>query len=274
MTQPRALILRSAGTNCDLEMVRGFQLAGARTELTHLDRVIAEPARLAEFDLIGFAGGFSYGDDLGAGRVFAVKVRERLYPALRDAADRGVPMLGVCNGFQALVQTGLLPGCAPGAWPQKAPPEQTVALAINAGARFIDDWARVAYDDRSPCIWTAGLNDYSENARLLPLASGEGRFVAPAPVIAALQRNGQVPVTYMDNLNGSQASIAGICDPSGRIFGLMPHPDRYLEWRNHPYWTRLSPDMKRGDTPGLRMFRNAVDAVSGGAGTLRAARVV
>lgn len=274
MKQPRAIILRSAGTNCDLEMIRGFHLAGACTQLVHLDRVIADPARLAEFDLIGFAGGFSYGDDLGAGRVFAVKVRERLYPALRAAADRGVPMLGVCNGFQILVQTGLLPGCAPGAWPAEAPPEQSVALAINAGARFIDDWARVAYDAHSPCIWTAGLGAYPEATRLLPLASGEGRFVAPAPVIAALQRNGQVPVAYIDNFNGSQAAIAGICDPSGRIFGLMPHPDRYLEWSNHPFWTRLPADEQSGDTPGVRMFRNAVQAVSGGAGTVRAARAV
>ena len=274
MTQPRAIILRSAGTNCDLEMVRGFQLAGARTDLMHLDRLIADPARLADYDLVGFAGGFSYGDDLGAGRVFAVKVRERLYPALRDAADRGVPMLGVCNGFQTLVQTGLLPGCAPGAWPADAPPAQTVALAVNARGRFIDDWARVQYDDQSPCVWTAGLSAFPDVARMLPLASGEGRFIAPDPVIEALQRNGQVPVTYVDNVNGSKAAIAGICDPSGRIFGLMPHPDRYLDWSNHPFWTSIDPADRRGDTPGLRLFRNAVESVSNGAATARCAPVV
>jgi phosphoribosylformylglycinamidine synthase len=269
MTQPRAIVLRSAGTNCDLEMVRGFQLAGARTDLVHIDRLIADPARLEEFDIIGFAGGFSYGDDLGAGRVFAVKVRERLYPALREAANRGVAMLGVCNGFQALVQTGLLPGCAPGCWPVDAPPAQSVALAVNAGGRFIDDWARVEYDDNSPCIWTAGLNDFPDVARVLPLASGEGRFVAPDALVEALQRSGQAPVRYLDNLNGSRGSIAGICDPSGRIFGLMPHPDRYLDWANHPAWTSMEPGARKTDAPGLRLFRNAVDAVSSPLGTAR-----
>ncbi len=271
MGNPRAIVLRSAGTNCDLEMVRGFQLAGARTDLVHLDRLIADPARLADYDLIGFAGGFSYGDDLGAGRVFAVKVRERLYPALRKAADRGVPMLGVCNGFQALVQTGLLPGCAPGAWPDTAPPAQTAALALNASGRFIDDWVRVVYDEDSPCIWTRGLNDCDDEARLLPLASGEGRFVASVEAIQSLKRNGQIPVTYADNLNGSMDAIAGICDPSGRVFGLMPHPDRYLDWIRHPFWTRLSTTMQDDEAPGLRLFRNAVDAVSTGARILRAA---
>lgn len=271
---PRALVLRSAGTNCDLEMVRGFETAGARVDLLHLDRLIDDPALLDAYDLIGFAGGFSYGDDLGAGRVFAVRLRERLYPALRAAAERGVPMLGVCNGFQALVQTGLLPGCAPGEWPQDRPPNQTIALALNAGGRFIDDWVRVEYDEGSPCVWTRDLGRYTPEAVVLPLASGEGRFVAPDPLIAQLTAAGQVPVRYVDNRNGSAGAVAGVCDPTGRIFGLMPHPDRYLDWSNHPFWTRLSPEVRAGEPPGLQLFRNAVEAVRESAATAGAGRSV
>jgi len=263
---PRALVVRSAGTNCDGEMVRGFSLAGARTTLEHIDRLIADPARIEAYDIFGFAGGFSYGDDLGAGRVLAVKIRRSLFPALRRAARRGAPMLGVCNGFQTLAQSGLLPGFAVDRETDgdDAPPPQIVALAINAGGRFIDDWPAVEYDQRSPCLWTRGMGDYPHEVMMLPLASGEGRFVADEAVIERLRRAGQIPVRYRDNLNGSMGAVAGICDPTGRIFGLMPHPDRYLEWMNHPRWTRLPEEVRRGDTPGLRLFSNAVEAVHAG----------
>jgi len=265
MDSPKTIVVRSAGTNCDGEMCRGFELAGSSVDLVHLDRLVADPSILSNYDLIGIAGGFSYGDDLGAGRVFAVKVRERLYPALRDAAERGVPILGICNGFQILVQTGLLPGFAPGEWPVTAAPP-TTALAMNTVGRLIDDWPRVEYDDDSPCVWTRGLGEanYDEDARRLPLASGEGRFVAEASVLSALEQRGQIPVRYIDNLNGSAGAVAGICDPSGRVFGLMPHPDRYLNWTHHPYWTRLAASTTRGEAPGLRLFRNAVSAVREG----------
>lgn len=259
---PRALVVRSAGTNCDGEMARGFSLAGASAALDHIDRLIADPARIEAYDIIGFAGGFSYGDDLGAGRVLAVKIRDGLMPALCRAARRGAPMLGVCNGFQALVQAGLLPGFEDeGA---RALPRQRVALAANAGGRFIDAWVGVEYDERSPCLWTRGLGDYAPEVRMLPLASGEGRFVGEEGVIERLRGAGQIPVTYRDNLNGSMGAVAGVCDPTGRIFGLMPHPDRYLDWMNHPWWTRLSSEARHGDAPGLRLFRNAVESVRAG----------
>ncbi len=262
-TPPRAIVLRTAGTNCDAEMVRGFDLAGARADLVHLDRIIESPAALEEYDLIGFAGGFSYGDDCGAGRVQAVRIRENLLPALHAAVARGVPMIGACNGFQVLVQTGLLPGGDIGGHAFD-PAMQTAALAMNAGGRFIDDWVRVEYEPASVCLWTNGFSrDIDDDALMLPIAHGEGRFVVAEPRVAeALHARGQVAVRYKSDVNGSVDRIAGICDPTGRIFGLMPHPERFLSWRNHPWWTRLAESARHGETPGLRMFRNAVEAVS------------
>lgn len=258
---PTAIVLRTAGTNCDAEMVRAFTLAGARTELVHIDRVVDDPSVLDRADLIGFPGGFSYGDDIGAGRVMGVRIRERLYPALRDAARRGALMIGACNGFQVLVQTGLLPGFSEEQWPDAAP-EPTIALAENAGARFIDRWVRIERPANTACVWTRNL-EFAHDALMLPVAHGEGRLIADtADALAALDRSGQVALRYAtdDNPNGSTNNIAGICDPSGRIFGLMPHPERYLAWFNHPFWTRLPERDRAGDTPGLRIFRNAVEA--------------
>lgn len=269
---PRTLVIRSAGANCDAEMVRAFELAGSRVDLAHVEALIARPADIASCDIIGFPGGFSYGDDIASGRVMALKLA-KLYPQLRDAAERAVPMIGVCNGFQALVQLGFLPGPAPDAsgavrWPV-LPPRQTAALTDNAGARFIDRWARVAVEPASPCIWTRDLaspalpDDLREAVMILPLASGEGRFVPESDAeLARIEASNLVALRYLDNYNGSTAAIAGVCDPSGLIFGLMPHPDRYLDWTLHPSWTRLPSEARAGDTPGLRLFRNAVDHVA------------
>jgi phosphoribosylformylglycinamidine synthase subunit PurQ / glutaminase len=265
---PKALVIRAPGTNCDMEMCRAFSMAGAAVELVHLDALCADASVIGGFDLIGFPGGFSYGDDIASGRVFAMKIRERLYPHLRDAAARGCPMIGACNGFQVLVQTGLLPGPAAGApWPDQ-PPAQTVALTDNKDARFHDRWVGMAYESSSVCLWTRGIDEgHDEQTRRLvhqlPVAHGEGRFVAAdASTLEALAANGQIAARYTDNYNGSQEAIAGICDPSGRIFGLMPHPERFLDWTRHPFWTRLPESMRQGETPGLRMFRNAVEAAS------------
>lgn len=267
MAHPRALVIRTAGTNCDAEMVRAFEMAGAEVSLVHVDRLIGDPSQIESFDLMGFPGGFSYGDDIASGRILAMKLRERLYPALRDAARRGCPMIGACNGFQVLVQVGLLPGPrAREDWPEDAAPAQTTALSFNAGGRFIDTWVRVKPMPGSPCIWTEGLAErFSANADAtmrLPIAHGEGRFVtSDKAVLKDLMLGGQIALTYVDNPNGSEADIAGICDPSGRIFGLMPHPERYLDWTRHPFWTRLPEHVSSGPTPGLMMFQNAVRAV-------------
>ncbi len=258
---PRALVIRAAGTNCDAELCRALALAGAGPELAHLDRLVNDPGSLGAYDLIAFPGGFSYGDDIASGRIFAMRTRERLYPALREAILRGVPIVGICNGFQVLVQIGLLPGPAPGQpWPEEAPPAQRVALTDNAGARFIDRWLPLAAEPESVCAWTRGLADGGTAPLLLPIAHGEGRLVGPPEVIGALEASGQVALRYLDNANGSERAIAGLCDASGLVFGLMPHPERFLDWNRHPYWTRLPAEVRRGDPPGLRIFRNAVEA--------------
>ncbi len=227
----------------------------------HLDRVIERPGHLDAADLIAFAGGFSFGDDVASGRIFAVKTRERLYARLRTAAERGVPMIGVCNGFQILVQTGMLPGPAAGEpWPA-TPPDQTVSLTENASASYIDDWIPVAAEPNSCCIWTEGLDaGASADVLRLPIAHGEGRFVTDDATLASLESQGQIALRYTDDPNGSMGNVAGICDPTGRIFGLMPHPERYLDWTKHPFWTRLDDETKASDTPGLTIFKSAVAA--------------
>ena len=170
-------------------------------------------------------------------------------------------MIGACNGFQVLVQVGLLPGPSGGhGWPDgrraSRSPTTSTPASSTAGRRAEPD---------SRCVWTRPLLDerFHDDSMMLPIAHGEGRFVADSPdTISSLERAGQVALRYTDadNINGSEARIAGICDPSGRIFGLMPHPERYTQWTHHPFWTRLAPDARRGDTPGLAMFRAAVEA--------------
>lgn len=260
---PRALVIRTAGTNCDAELVRAFELAGAAAERLHLHQLVQEPHRLGEFDLIGFPGGFSYGDDVASGRIFAVRARERLYPALRQHILRGCPIIGVCNGFQVLVQVGLLPGPAVGEpWPETQPPTQSVALTDNINAKFVDRWVPVRFNPASRCIWTKGLEpDLPESNSILPVAHGEGRLITDSNTLARLTASGQVVLHYGDNFNGSQGAVAGICDATGLVLGLMPHPERFLDWTRHPYWTRI-PATIRGTTPvGRQLFKNAVNAL-------------
>lgn len=270
---PRALVIRTAGTNCDLEMARAFEIAGARAERVHMDRIIENPALLDSADLIGFAGGFSYGDDCGAGRVQAVRMRERLWGPVRAAAERGVCMIGACNGFQLMVQIGLLPGPSPEAggevvWPA-APPPTTIGLAANAGGRYEDRWVHAEIPANTVCVWTKGLAErFAGDAMVIPCAHGEGRVVMDAGLVSTLEARGQIAIRYAEgeNFNGSVGRIAGVCDGSGRIFGLMPHPERFLTWDHHAWGTRLSADDRRGDTFGIAMFRAAVAAVRGSAG--------
>lgn len=267
LVRPRALVLRAAGTNCDSEMCHAFDLAGAQPDLVHLDAALQRPDLLADYHLIGFPGGFSYGDDVASGRIFAMRLRQRLYPALRQAARRGVPMIGACNGFQVLVQAGLLPGPAPGQdWPADHAPAQRLSLTFNAGGRFIDRWCRVEVDPATPCVWTRGLEPWvgrpgAADALMLPVAHGEGRLVTASPEEAAtLRAMGKVALRYAagENPNGSEDDAAGICDTSGLIFGLMPHPERFTDWSRHPFWTALPPGQRLGEAPGLAMFRGAV----------------
>lgn len=267
----RCLVMRTAGTNCEVELCRAFEMAGARVELVHLDRVLARGGVLDGYELIAFPGGFSYGDDIAAGRVLAVRVRERLWGGLRDAVERGACVIGVCNGFQVLTQVGLLPGPSEDESGEVSlsdvAPMPTVALAENTGGRFVDRWVRMELGAGwERCVWTRGLEGLAgdEQAMMLPIAHGEGRFVGARDVVEGLVSSGQAVLRYAagDDPNGSMARIAGISDATGRVFGLMPHPERYLSWGHHPWGTRLG--VRRGDTPGLAMFRGAVEAVREG----------
>ena len=248
--KPSTLIIRTAGTNCDAELAHAFEQAGASTQTVHVAKLIEQPDLIASFDLIGFPGGFSYGDDVAAGRILANRLKHRLLGPLQDAVKRGVPMIGICNGFQVLVKLGLLP------YPEQA--TQACTLADNHSGRFTCKWGPVQADQASKCIWTQGLTDFE-----LPVAHGEGRFTGPAELISELQTNGQVALRYAPNTNpnGSDGDIAGICDPAGVIFGLMPHPERYVTPTQDPQWTRQGEGFLNETMPGLTMFQNAVGYV-------------
>ncbi len=257
---PKALIITAPGINCDLELCHAFTEAGADVRSELLQTLVRDPARIAGYDMIGLPGGFSFGDDIAAGRIMGALIARSIYPALRDAIDRGVPMICPCNGFQIAVQAGLLPGPldATDLWPASAA-QATVALANNAAGRFEDRWTAVEIPRDTVCVWTRGVQCQSPDD-MLPNAHGEGRFVAPASVVTRLEAGGQVAIRYgaNANFNGSAASIAGICDPSGLVFGLMPHPERFTRWTQHPQWTRVDAADRNRDPLGLRMFKSAV----------------
>ena len=256
--KPKALIITAPGINCDLELSQAFAAAGAQPESVLLNALRRDPSRVDDFNLIGLPGGFSFGDDIAAGRVMAALMRREVYPALAAAIARGVPMICPCNGFQIAVQAGLLPGPTSGAWPAEAQ-KPVVALANNQAGRFNDIWTGVTVPANTRCVWTRGIS-LDAHTDLMPSAHGEGRFVTDATTLAHLDRNGQIALRYAanENFNGSMDAVAGICDASGLVFGLMPHPERFTRWTQHPWWTRLSAEQRRGEPLGLRMFRAAV----------------
>jgi phosphoribosylformylglycinamidine synthase len=259
--QPRTLVLRTAGTNCDAETAHAFELAGSKAEFLHLNRLIENPKLLDPFQLLAIPGGFSYGDDIAAGRIFANQLVHHLRDALHRFVEQRKPVIGICNGFQVLVKTDLLPGPITG---QRG---QNCTLAHNESGRFIDRWVRLQ-PVASRCIWTRGMNQMLE----LPIAHGEGRFVPRDEVVRrALWDNQQVALTYVErapgdddpfvgNPNGSVDAIAGICDESGLILGLMPHPERHVTPIQHPAWSRKG--VVEGDGAGLAIFKNAVEFVT------------
>lgn len=248
--KPRTLILRTAGTNCDAELAHAFEQAGAAAQTLHLNAVVEKPDLLEGFDILGLPGGFSYGDDIASGKIFATRLRLRLYPALRRFIAAGRPVIGICNGFQLLTKAGLLPGFE---LPEGGPPQPLATLAENTCAHFIDRWTPVRAEPESVCIWTRGLGEFD-----LPIAHGEGRFVASPAVLERLENGRQVALRYTDNPNGSMHDIAGLCDPTGLVFGLMPHPERFTHLTQHPHWTRG----EIAEAAGLKFFTNAVQYVT------------
>ncbi|MEE2912668.1 MAG: phosphoribosylformylglycinamidine synthase subunit PurQ [Planctomycetota bacterium] len=259
----KALVITAPGINCDLELAEAFALAGATPFYAHINELMEDPSIIDQADLIGFPGGFSYGDAVAAGRIMANLMRDALYPKFVEALKRGVPMIAPCNGLQIAVQLGLLPGPKPGSdWSVDAP-RPTVALAQNESARVIVRWVEFHVPSNTRCIWTKNIS-FTKKTSVIPIAHGEGRFVPEnEEILRELEESGRIACRYgaTDNPNGSVGDVMGICDASGLVLGLMPHPERYLRWTQHPTWTRLSSDSMASETVGLQMFRNAVSYV-------------
>jgi phosphoribosylformylglycinamidine (FGAM) synthase-like amidotransferase family enzyme len=260
----RVLVLTGLGLNCESETEAAFRLAGATPERVHLLDLLEgrSPTSLSDYAILAFIGGFAFGDHLGAGTVFANKIRFRLYDPLLAFLQRGGLALGVCNGFQTMTRLGMLPGLDGDYRTPRA------TLAPNDRSGYRDAWVTLVFDTASPCVWTRGLTSLE-----LPARHGEGKFVpASAEVMARMEAAHQVVARYAGpdgrpteawpfNPNGSPGGVAGVCDPSGRLFGLMPHPDAYLYGFHHPRWTRRR--VTEGTVPeaggGLAIFRNGVD---------------
>ena len=286
MADVPVLVLRAAGINCDEEVMHCWRVAGARPKLMHINRVAESPTILDDFTVVTIPGGFSYGDDIAAGTILAQRVLLDIMEPLRKLVDRGGGLLGICNGFQVLVKMGLLPGGDAG--------RDQVTVTYNDSAKFEARWVKlqVATDRcvfltpdttlraagfsprERPDARTSSVTDHDAHASVgmapcyleLPVEHAEGKVVTSDDAATErLEKAGQIAVRYVDsngrcdtypaNPNGSVAGIAGLCDPTGRIFGLMPHPDRHFEHTHHPLWTRRNPE---GSPDGLTVFQNAV----------------
>ena len=264
--KPRALVLYGYGLNCDYETRFALERAGADAARVHVSELIAEPASLWDYHLLAVPGGFSWGDDHGAGVILGLRLKLALGSALQEFVQSGRLVIGICNGFQVLVNLGLLPGL-PG-----REGERLTALIPNDCGNFRDAWVHLKALPSSQCVFTRGL-DLLE----LPIRHGEGKFYAPPDVLTALADGGQIALKYAtahgepaggqfpENPNGSLMDIAGICDDTGRVLGLMPHPEAHIFSTQHPNWTYEKEAWRRRgeaypehDGAGLAFFRNAV----------------
>jgi len=271
MNKIHALVLTGYGLNCDHETAYSLELAGAVAHRIHINSLIDGSILTDEFQIMVFGGGFSWGDDHGAGVIQAVRMKNNIGDKILEFIEKGKLIIGICNGFQTLVNLGLLPGLD-GDYVRR-----TVALTFNDCGKFRNDWVHLKVNPDSPCIFTKGLEKME-----LPIRHGEGKFYSDKSVIDRLIRQNQAVLYYAMpdgepanqrfpfNPNGSVADIAGICDPSGRIFGLMPHPEAFNHPSNYPNWTRKKEIMKRSDTTevsekeseysiGIRIFQNAIN---------------
>lgn len=266
----RVLIPTGLGLNCEAETAHAFRRSGAEVDLVHLTDLFAHrhPRRITDYGVLVFVGGFAYGDHVAGGFVLAARVRAHLREDLaRFLADGGL-VLGICNGFQTLVRLGLLPGpdAGDGGFPDFVP---RAALTHNDRLGYRDAWVRVAADPTSPCAWTGGMGSFD-----LPARHGEGKFVVESEAaLDRLERRGQLALRYAGpdgrategwpfNPNGSKRGVAGICDPTGRIFGLMPHPDAFLHPWHHPDWRRHGDPGREIVPAGLEIFRRGVEAAA------------
>lgn len=253
----KTLILRGPGTNCDHETAYAFELAGSQTERIHINQLLENPKRLQDFQALCVAGGFSYGDDLGAGRVLGFQLQNELGDHLKQFRDDGKLLLGICNGFQVLLSCGLLV-------PPAADGHRRATLTLNDSGQFLNRWVYLETAS-DKCVFLKGIHRMA-----MPMAHAEGKFVTDsAETLSQLESAGQLTLRYSAavnnepslgdlpaNPNGSSLDVAGICDETGRVLGMMPHPERHVCRTQHFQWTRLEADAPTGD--GLAVFRNAV----------------
>lgn len=274
MISIRALILTGYGLNCDYETDYSLRMAGAEPQRVHINELIQSEQtgtgpRLSQYHILVFGGGFSWADDHGAGVILATKLKYNIDAQIVQFIQDGKLIIGICNGFQSIVNLGLLPGF------RMNYHERRIALTTNDTGNFIDSWVNLKININSPCIFTKGLSRIE-----LPVRHAEGKFFASDNDIDYLFRNGQVVMQYADengeiaqkrwpfNPNGSLRDIAGICDPTGRVFGLMPHPEAFNDITNHPHWTyrkealeRQGKGMDEREGDGIHIFRNAVQYI-------------
>lgn len=265
--KPRSLVLFGNGINCEYETAHAHRLVGFDVDLLHINALMENPSNIHNYSFINLPGGFLDGDDLGAAKAQAVKWKyqkiddgdKRFIDEMVKFVEEGKIILGICNGFQLLVKTGLLPGCG-GDYGS-----QSVTLTFNDSGKFEDRWVYIKVNPLSPCIFTKGMG-----AIYLPVRHGEGKFLVDRPdtlkilkqkghiAMQYADENGATTQSYPDNPNGSTEAVAGICDETGRIFGLMPHPEAYVSYTQHPRWTR---EELREEGDGLGIFRNAFNYI-------------
>ena len=260
----KALVLTGYGINCDEESAFAFEKAGASSKLVHVNDLIKQPGMLKDFDIMMFPGGFSYGDYTGSGNALANKIRNNLWGNLMEFIDSEKLVIGICNGFQVITNLGLLPAL------DKGYGERTVALTHNNSARYECRWISLKGFSKK-CVFTKGIDSIR-----LPVAHAEGKFFAGQKILGRLEENDQIVFKYSKgtdlaggefpfNPNGSMLDIAGICNESGRVFGMMPHPERNIFFSQQDDWTLQKELLKRSgkalpeEGPGLKVFKNAVE---------------
>ncbi len=252
---PKVVVVRAAGSNCDQETRYAFESVGAEVDLVHINRLVSREVRLEDYQILAIPGGFTYGDDVSAGKILANELKHKLPEALNDFHEQGKLIIGICNGFQVLVKAGLLPFV-------DLAGEPLVTLTNNNSGKFEDRWTHLRINE-SPCVFTKNM----PATVTFPVAHAEGKLVPKNSVVLdTLWKKRQIvfqytapdggKAKYPDNPSGTVDDIAGICDPTGRVLGLMPHPERHFHATNHPRWTRNGL-AKEGD--GVAIFRNAVE---------------
>lgn len=257
MNKVKVIVIRAAGSNCDGETVHTFEMCGAQTELVHINELLRKEKDLHEYQILAIPGGFTYGDDISAGKILANEFKYLIIEELVKFTGEGKLIIGICNGFQVLVKAGLLPDA------NLAQTEPDTTLSFNDSGKFEDRWVYLKPNRNSKCVFSQNLPEVI----YLPVAHSEGKFICRNnQVLKRLKNNGQIvfqyadangaPVDYPGNPNGSIEGIAGICDASGRILGLMPHPERFVVPVQHPRWTREGKNLQ---ADGLQIFKNGVD---------------